>query len=380
MISYRQVLAPSSPFGGDAGAAAEAAAESEAGFCTPMAGGATDADADTDPFDLAQNRGPVGEVALPEDREVRRAPGRGGERNAPLNRERTRELERAAELVPLPYSTRSGGTPVLNVRLERSPPPKRSGEELATHALHHRAFRAGVLREEPRSAPVRTRPTHADNPVPAALQQPWSKDRVVEPSLFIDVEIGDGRVGQIAVREGSNSYALAKRFCSCHEIHVRHVEPLAEMVKGQVAAYCAAIERRKERASRAENRRKLLRWQQRFTTSVSHDVHAGLRVTKRAATRHAARAHDLSASSTPAESQVVGRLHIEIGGGQTGTLVVHTGCDARQLAYGFCAAHGLADGAAAQIEQQIERHLLEASVRQRWQRNACSGRRGARCQ
>ena len=167
------------------------------------------------------------------------------------------------------------------------------------------------------------------------------------------------------MREGSNSYALAKRFCSCHELNAQHVEPLAEMVKGQVAAYCAAIERRKERALRAENRRKLLRWQKRFTTSVTHDVHAGLRVTKRAATRRAARAHDLSASSTPAEGQVVGRLHIEIGGGQTGTLVVHTGCDARQLAYGFCAAHALADDAAAQIEQQIERHLLEASVRRR---------------
>jgi hypothetical protein len=106
-------------------------------------------------------------------------------------------LERAAQLVPLPYSERTGGTPVLNVRLDRTPPPKVSDEELATHALHHRAFRAGVLREEPRSAPVRTRPTHADHLLPAALQQPWSKDRVVEPSLFIDVEIGDGRVGQV---------------------------------------------------------------------------------------------------------------------------------------------------------------------------------------
>ena len=271
--------------------AARVASAAEAGFLTPFSDGFSvdgfgddDDGAEVDPFDLGENRGPIGEVVAPEERELDRSGGGGGDELSHGAREaaaaeRMRGHQRATAAAPaapsaggggergrgrgrgrdgargaaagselserraaLPYSTRTGETPVLNVRLEKERVPRRTAEDCDTHAMHHRAFRAGVVRAKSHTtncpssaAPVRTMPTHPDELVPLELNAPWTPSAAtVSPSLFIDVEIGDGRVGQIAVREGSNAFALAKRFCSCHALHRRHVEPLAEMVQAQV--------------------------------------------------------------------------------------------------------------------------------------------------
>ncbi|KAJ4462798.1 hypothetical protein PAPYR_823 [Paratrimastix pyriformis] len=123
---------------------------------------------------------------------------------------------------PLPVGP-SGGSPTprmvtRTVMLPAGPAPAPAGGPLAT----------------PRSATAASQQGSG----PPDGGRPGKK----EPRLFIDIALGDGRVGHVGVCDGDNSYALAELFVRAFALSRDHIRPLGRLIERRTHDFARAAQ------------------------------------------------------------------------------------------------------------------------------------------
>ncbi|GIQ81865.1 hypothetical protein KIPB_002899, partial [Kipferlia bialata] len=77
----------------------------------------------------------------------------------------------------------------------------------------------------PRDGPMSPSPSLATSSTPSAVPGPSS------PVLYLDVDVGDGRVGQIGVRRDDNAFALAEAFVDAFQLSRSYIPKLTTLIQ-----------------------------------------------------------------------------------------------------------------------------------------------------
>eukprot|EP00762_Andalucia_godoyi_P002347 ANDGO_07632.mRNA.1 Ras-related protein RABA1c len=162
---------------------------------------------------------------------------------------------------------------------------------------------------------------------------------VKEPQLFIDINIGDGRVGQIGVREGDNAYTLAETFVRAFRLEKSFVRKLAALIQTRVQEFNLEQKRQLGRpmSARAETKKQPV-------DVKPFKFHTDDRLQNR--------------------SEVLLRLHVDVGKGKFGTIAVRKGDDPTMLARNFSQAFAIRGERVAEIESKIREHILNYFIRE----------------
>lgn len=161
------------------------------------------------------------------------------------------------------------------------------------------------------------------------------KDR--SPKIFIDINIGDGRVGQVAVSSGDNVFTLAEQFVRAFHLDAKYTRQLAYLIKHSIKKFIA---KRKE-----IQQRKKLRNEHRLTREMER-----------------LKPPEFSMKSSPAKPIV--KLSIDVGKGRTGTIIVREGDNPSIVAKNFARTFQLKEDTAKQIETLIREQLYKLSNNQ----------------
>jgi hypothetical protein len=70
------------------------------------------------------------------------------------------------------------------------------------------------------------------------------------PSFTIDINVGDGRVGQIGVREGDNAFLLAESFVTAFNLPRSYLRRLAQLIQKRIKSHMDVEERARQEGQR----------------------------------------------------------------------------------------------------------------------------------
>lgn len=127
-----------------------------------------------------------------------------------------------------------------------------------------------------------------------------------KPLLYIEVNLGQGQVGQVEVRQGDNAFKLAEAFVEEHGITSKvFVDKLGHLIEARVAQFCESEVSRQEHQRRRAAKKEASKWLHRRTVPVGFNLATDKRPEARANKR-----------------QLIGRLHIEVGHGKVGCIQV----------------------------------------------------------
>lgn len=190
--------------------------------------------------------------------------------------------------------------------------------------------------------------------------------------MYIDVGIGGGQVGRVEVRRESKPFSLAHQFVRLHRMDVSYTVKLAKMIEDRMRAFLKEEERRDQAERRRANRKEVEEYRRRFTRpkpfQLRSDAIAASRQSMNAAAMGrqvapvAAEGADAGIPVVPVrqpQRPLVGRLHVQVGQGKTGTIVIREGDDPHELVENFRKAFGLRRGVARHLADTVRQRLEE---------------------
>jgi hypothetical protein len=160
-----------------------------------------------------------------------------------------------------------------------------------------------------------------------------------EPRLLIDINIGDGRMGQIGVREGDNAYVLADTFVRAFRLDRSFVRKLAALIQTRVQEFTL------------EQKRQLGR-------------PASARPASAKATVSPQPFNFTSENRKSNRNEVLLRLHVDVGKGKFGIIAVRKGDDPAVLARNFAQTFSLKPERIDEIEAKIREQILNYFLRE----------------
>ena len=177
------------------------------------------------------------------------------------------------------------------------------------------------------------------------------------PDLFVDVNMGGKRLGAVPVREGDNPALLAAEFVRRHGLPVGMTEKLTRLLRARVAAFYEAELIATRDAAREQQRADAAR--QRHAVRASRGPALAGNSGELAGTRSSGNGsrRPSSASAPLSERAVIGTLHVKVGRGRIGKLVVRVGDDPHELVKSFGKTFSLRPQQAAQIQERLVAQL-----------------------
>ena len=164
---------------------------------------------------------------------------------------------------------------------------------------------------------------------------------VTDPKLYIDVNIGDGRVGQIAVKEGDNAFHLAELFVRAFHLPQSTIRRLAALIQQRVRDY---VESQDSQAS-SERRKAMLEKKKREEA--------------RMAAKMEQKPFHFETEKRAQRREPLFKLHVDIGKGKRmGTIAVRKGDDPDALARNFIVTFRLKRSLQKEISQKIKEQVL----------------------
>eukprot|EP00768_Dysnectes_brevis_P006935 gnl/Dysnectes_brevis/5663_a8270_296.p1 GENE.gnl/Dysnectes_brevis/5663_a8270_296~~gnl/Dysnectes_brevis/5663_a8270_296.p1 ORF type:complete len:785 (-),score=265.58 gnl/Dysnectes_brevis/5663_a8270_296:20-2374(-) len=161
-----------------------------------------------------------------------------------------------------------------------------------------------------------------------------------EPVIYIDVNIGDGRVGQIGVRRDDNAFLLAEQFVRTFDLDRSHIRRLATMIIQRINAYLEAEARRRD-----DERRRLFRERARGQRVPGNGTGSPCTTTRPYQFQERRKREPLI------------RLKLELGNGKSGLIAVREGDDPHKLAASFIKTFQLKGEMFYEIVAKIQEHL-----------------------
>ncbi|GCA62619.1 hypothetical protein KIPB_004688 [Kipferlia bialata] len=162
--------------------------------------------------------------------------------------------------------------------------------------------------------------------------------------IYVDVSVGDGKVGQIAVRRTDSAFELAETFCRAFDLDRSYIRRLALLVQDRLQEYLAS-----EAQRRQDERERVLR-----------GMGQGLAMPSEARTRaeigQSTKAEEFRFHA-PSVRPVLFKLRVEIAPGRAGLIAVRENDDPQVLARNFCKTFGLKASSRVTIVFQIQEHL-----------------------
>eukprot|EP01028_Stygiella_incarcerata_P008655 TRINITY_DN383_c0_g3_i1.p1 TRINITY_DN383_c0_g3~~TRINITY_DN383_c0_g3_i1.p1 ORF type:complete len:836 (+),score=234.99 TRINITY_DN383_c0_g3_i1:370-2877(+) len=170
----------------------------------------------------------------------------------------------------------------------------------------------------------------SSHPSKRRLRKEADKSPIAEkPSLYINISIGDGRTGQIGVRDGDNAYQLAEAFVRAFHLDRSNVGKIATLIQLKVAEYGSQVLKKSPAKQRGKKEGK---------TNVKPFSFHGRDSTKRAA--------------------ILLKLHVDVGKGKFGTIAVRKGDDPSTLARNFAQTFSLKPDQIPTIESRIKEEIV----------------------
>ena len=167
--------------------------------------------------------------------------------------------------------------------------------------------------------------------------------------IFVDVNVAGRFLGTISVREGDNAGLLASEFVREHNLHPRHTTQLSELVKSKIAEYNTEQTRRLAIERRKKSRKELQQARMKEPTKAeSPEFRSHARILRR---------KSIGGRLAKRERVLVGRMHVRVGKGKTGVLVVRRGDDPEVVVENFRRTFALKKSQAASIETQVRTQL-----------------------
>eukprot|EP00698_Gefionella_okellyi_P003828 TRINITY_DN13553_c0_g1_i1.p1 TRINITY_DN13553_c0_g1~~TRINITY_DN13553_c0_g1_i1.p1 ORF type:complete len:761 (-),score=210.73 TRINITY_DN13553_c0_g1_i1:24-2306(-) len=174
------------------------------------------------------------------------------------------------------------------------------------------------------------------------MREMYGREPQTEPQLYLEIKLGDGRVGQIGVREGDNAYHLAEIFAKAMKLDRQYVKKLALLIQMQVKEYnkhhsSASAEQKKRelkeaRAREAEEMRKFME-QKPFSFATQQRADA--------------------------RRPILFKLHIDVTGrGKMGLIAVRRGDDPLSLARNFVRTFRLRTELVDEIVEKINQQTV----------------------
>ena len=189
--------------------------------------------------------------------------------------------------------------------------------------------------------------TSVQNSLP---QQPRMTGRGGRPAdVYVDVNIAGRFIGSIAVREGDNAGLLASEFVREHRLDPRHTSQLSKVVKARIAEYNTEAARKLAMQQRARSRRELECARNKEPTKAqSPQFHSHSRILRR---------KNVGGRLAKRERVLVGRMHVRVGKGKTGVLVVRRGDNPHEIVENFRRTYALKRSQAKTIETRVRAQL-----------------------
>jgi len=86
--------------------------------------------------------------------------------------------------------------------------------------------------------------------VPFVFKHVGASDKLRQPKIFVDINLGDGRIGQVGVCSGDNVFHLAEQFVKSFHLDVSYVKYLAYLIKSAIAKYIQKQRQLKQQRSK----------------------------------------------------------------------------------------------------------------------------------
>jgi len=195
--------------------------------------------------------------------------------------------------------------------------------------------------------------------------------------MYIDVGVGGGQVGRIEVRRDSKPFSLAHQFVRQHQMDVSYTVKLSKLIEDRVKAFLDEENRRDQAERRRANRREVQEYRRRFTRPKPFQLRSDAIARSRGADS-ANLAPSVTGSVAIARTgahlepmrvpqrALVGRLHVQVGQGKTGTIVIRAGDDPVELVENFRKAFGLRRGVARHLAEAVRQRLVEHDEQSRY--------------
>jgi len=151
--------------------------------------------------------------------------------------------------------------------------------------------------------------------------------RTSAPDLLVDVNLEGRLIGSVSVCKGDDPAVLARKFIREHDLDPQMALNLRKLLKGRMNEFYAV-----ERESHLKKKRN-------EGTTGPPKLSNGRR------------------KSFPDNRKVLGTLHVKVGPGRKGKLVIREGDDPDELVNGFRMTYGLRKQQAQQVRERIEEQL-----------------------
>lgn len=162
------------------------------------------------------------------------------------------------------------------------------------------------------------------------LDNDTEKKKSVQRKIHVDINIGDGRVGQLAIAPGDNVYYLSQLFVKAFNLNVAYVPYIAHLVRNTVVKYI-------EKQNHKPKPKHLTPVSEGGFAPFSFETEARAKVKRL--------------------KEPIVKMKFDLPGGKIGTVVVRKGDNPHALAKNFVHIYGLQESLVDHIASKIQHQL-----------------------